>query len=427
MVLFCFFELVNEARYSNIKVLHIVAGNINGGAARGAYWLHRGLLENNVKSKILTNSRVDIDDNSVISICRTPFDRLKYCIWKKLESLLLLFFPKKLNSAFSTGLFGFNLIKHKEFIEADIIHLHWINDCFINMKLLSTINKPIVWTLRDMWPFTGGCHVAESIGCDNYKYGCGSCKSLGSNKSNDLSKFIIRNKVKYFPKKMKIIGISNWITRKALDSYIFKNFSVQTIPNNIDIKFFTNFSKSSSKKKLGINTQKKIICCGASSLNDKWKGFDLFIKCLFLLDSKKYFIILFGTVDSKIIKNLKFEYKNFGFVQNNNFLNNIYSASDVFVAPSYVESFGKTIAESMLCGTPAVCFDATGSRDIISHKKDGYVARSFEPNDLASGIQWVCNICDYKKISSEAEKKIKSNYSSLDISRKYIDLYKGLI
>lgn len=207
----------------------------------------------------------------------------------QLDNLLLVFYPKRKRVIFSTGMFGIDFTKTREYQEADIIHLHWINGGFVNIKHLSKINKPIVWTMRDMWPFTGGCHY--SMGCENYKTGCGNCVQLQSNSSYDLSKFILNRKKKYLPKNMKIVGISRWLSNKAKESELFSKFDVRTIPNNINTREFFPVDKKIAREILGIKTDKKVILTGSINVGDFYKGFSKYLEAVKTLDKDKYFCV----------------------------------------------------------------------------------------------------------------------------------------
>ena len=406
-----------------MKILHIVAGDLSGGAARGAYWLHQGLISQRVDSKVFTNSKITLGDNKVISTTQTKKDKLYNIFRIQIEQLLLRFTKNK--NIFSTGLFGVNFTKTQEYKEADIIHLHWINGGFVNIKHLSKIDKPIVWTMRDMWPMTGGCHY--SMGCEKYKTGCGNCEQLQSNRNYDLSKFVLNRKKKYLPKTMKLVGISNWLSDKAKESNLFKDFDIRTISNNINTDEFFVVEKKIVRDMLGIQTNKKIILCGSTSLKDFYKGFSKYIEALEKLDKDKYFLCFFGNLDKNVTDALGFEYKSFGYLNDNISLRLAYSCADVFVAPSLMDAFGKTLAESMACGTPVVCFDATGPKDIVTHKVDGYKAKPFESEDLACGIEWVLNTTNYDELCVNARKKVVREFDSEVVAWKYIDLYKEVI
>jgi glycosyltransferase involved in cell wall biosynthesis len=408
-----------------MKVLHIVAGDLDGGAARGAYWLHCGLKDLGIDSKIFTNSKITLGDNSVVTINNSKKRKAINIIRGQLDNLFPLFYRKRKIIIFSSGFFGVDFTKTNEYKEADIVHLHWINGSFVNIKHLGKIEKPIVWTIRDMWPMTGGCHYAME--CDKYKTGCGNCEQLNSHSSYDLSKFILNRKKKYLPKDMKIVGISHWLSDEAKKSELFKDYDVRTISNNIDSKEFFPVDKDIAKKILGIKSSKKIILVGSTNLKDFYKGFNKYLEAIKQLDKEKYFLCFFGNVDKNVVSDLGFEYKSFGYLNDNISLRLVYSCANVFVAPSLMEAFGKTIAESMGCGTPAICFDATGPKDIVTHKVDGYKVESFKSDDLFSGIEWILNNKNYEELCQEAREKVMREFDSVVVAKKYIELYKELL
>ncbi|MBT6107964.1 MAG: glycosyltransferase [Campylobacteraceae bacterium] len=408
-----------------MKILHIVSGDLNGGAARGAYWLHSGLKELNIDSKIFTNSKITLGDNSVVTINNSKKRKAINIIRGQLDNLFPLFYRKRKKIIFSSSFFGVDFTKTNEYKEADIVHLHWINGSFVNIKHLGKIEKSIVWTMRDMWPMTGGCHYAME--CDKYKTGCGNCEQLNSHSSYDLSKFILNRKKKYLPKDMKIVGISHWLSDEAKKSELFKDYDVRTISNNIDSKEFFPVDKDIARKILGIKSSKKIILVGSTNLKDFYKGFDKYLEAIKQLDKEKYFLCFFGNVDKNVVSDLGFEYKSFGYLNDNISLRLVYSCANVFVAPSLMDAFGKTIAESMGCGTPVVCFDATGPKDIVTHKVDGYKAESFKSDDLSSGIEWILNNKNYEELCQKARNKVVGEFDSVVVAKKYIELYEEIL
>jgi len=410
-----------------VKVLHIVAGDLTGGAARGAYWLHQALVELGVDSKVWTNSKATFGDERVYSILQTKKDKLFNIIRSQIDINIQRFYSKRKKVIFSTAFIGVDFTKSDIYKQSDIVHLHWINRGFMNIKHLSKINKPIVWTIRDMWPMTGGCHVAAALNCDNFKFGCGNCQQLNSNSSFDLSKIILNRKKKYLPKNSKIVGISSWLSSEAKKSDLFQDFDVRTIHNNVNTDDFFSVVKKLAREILGINTEQKIILAGAQSLKDFYKGFDKFIEAIKQLDKAKYFLCFFGNLDKAVAEATGFEYKSFGFLYDTVSLRLVYSASNVFVAPSLMDAFGKTLAESMACGTPVVCFDATGPKDIVTHKKDGYNAKPFESKDLANGIEWVLNNENYDDLCKNAREKVLKEFDSKVVARKYIELYEEVL
>ncbi len=408
-----------------MKILHIIAGNLAGGAARGAYWLHQALVKEGIDSNVWTNSHITLGDERVRTTIKSPMDKVLNSIRSQLDANFQLFYPKRKKVIFSTGFFGIDFTKSREYKTADIIHFHWINGGFVNIKHISKIDKRIVWTMRDMWPMTGGCHY--SIECDRYKYGCGNCKQLGSGSKYDVSKYILYRKKKYLPKNLKLVGISNWLSQEAKRSELFRNTEIKTIYNNIDTNSFFPIEKKQAREILGIKTDKRVILAGAQNINDFYKGFDKFLEAVNLLDREENLLLFFGKIDKSILDRLGFEYKSFGFLYDLISLRLVYSASDVFVAPSLMDAFGKTLAEAMACAVPVVCFDATGPKDIVEHKITGYKAVPFESEDLANGIRWVLNNENYKQLCKSAREKVITEFDSEIIAKKYIDFYKDIL
>lgn len=409
-----------------IKVLHLVAGDIGSGAARGAYWLHLGLRRAGVDSKVLTTSRRTLGDENIISITGTSLKRaIAACRWF-FDLVTALVYPRRKHLIFSSGFLGPDLTGIAEFREADIIHLHWVNSGFFNIRYFGKIKQPIVWTLRDMWPMTGGCHYADFSFCDRYQDRCGQCKQLGSRSDFDLSRIIWNRKKKFYRKDIKYVGISDWIADKARESGLLKGLDIRTIHNNIDVEQFSPVDKVEAKRSLGLGTDKKLILVGATALNIPFKGLNLFIEALNSLDKDKYLLGFFGKGREGRFNSLGYEIKYFGQVSDNAMLSCIYSAADVFVSPSMIEAFGKTIAEAMACGTPSVCFDVSGQKEIVDHQLNGYKAVAFDPVDLARGIEWVVQAEDYAGLCRSAREKVTREFTSQVAAGRYLDLYREL-
>lgn len=409
----------------NLKVLHLVIGDLAGGAARGAYWLHQGLLSHGVDSRILNDSPVSFQDKTLTTVSSSKKDQFLRFLRRRLDSAPASFYPNRIKNNFSSGLAGYDFTKTKVYNEASVIHLHGVSGGFVSVRHLRKTMKPIIWTFRDMWPMTGGCHY--SMTCDNFVRGCGNCPQLRSSTNLDVTRLIYFAKKKYIPKSVKVVGISRWISDLAKESALFKHHDVRTISNNIDTTLFSPIDKCVAKSILGIKTEKKIILVGAQAPTDFYKGFDKYLQAIQYLKKNEYHLCFFGNVDPNIVCQMGFTYNLFGYLSDPISLRLVYSAADVFVAPSVMEAFGKTLAESMACGTPVVCFDATGPRDIVDHKINGYRAIPFFSEDLATGIAWVCQNERTSELSHAARHKSLSYFDNKVIANQYIALYREAI
>ena len=227
-----------------MKILHIISGSLSGGAARGAYWLHQGLLELGVASRVLTTSKETYGDPTVTTLAGDKKGKLGVFVRRQVDANLQAVYRKRQGLIFSTGLVGRDFTGSKAYQQADIVHLHWICGGMVNMRHLARIKKPMVWTMRDMWPMTGGCHYAME--CARYRSGCGRCPQLGSGRQRDLSRWIYTRKKKYIPQQTKLVGISHWLSDCARQSALFQGVDVRTIHNNVSTKDFFPVDKAAA-------------------------------------------------------------------------------------------------------------------------------------------------------------------------------------
>lgn len=409
-----------------MKVLHLFSGELAGGAARGAYWLHLAQREIGIDSTVLTNGREAKGDASVTALGQKPWKRVQVALRARFGNAPVYLYRKRQPWIFNTGFAGLDFTKLPEYRQADLIHLHWING-LVAMRTLRKMKKPVVWTLRDMWPLTGGCHYA--INCERYELGCGQCPQLGSNRAWDLTRLVVANKRASLPKQLRVVGISEWLTKCASTSQVFKGVPVQTISNNVDTRTFYPTPPEIARQALGLPLDKRIILVGAQSVTDFYKGFDQFLEGMRCVQRDDVHVLTFGRDAGSGLAALDVSHAHLGFLSDTLALRLVYAAADVFVAPSLMDAFGKTLAESMACGTPVVCFDATGPKDIVEHRVTGYKAAPFEPAGLAEGIQWVLNLPRerHEALRRDARERAVKRFDSRVIAGQYKTLYEEML
>ena len=394
-----------------MKILHIIGGDLSyGGAAKGALILHNALFKAGINSSILndTPSKNNYYKNTTY-INQNFLSRLKYKTYVGIEKILKSIFLHSPRETFTIGLFGFDVTKLPEYKNADIIHFHWLNQGFVRLGCLSKINKPVVWTVRDMWVFTGGSHYTMDF--EKYENG-------------KLSKIIQSYKKKNYKKDFRFITISDWLKDKAKNSEVLKEFNVKRIYNNIDLSSFRSIDKKTGKLNLKITTTKKIILYGANNPQSKRKGWEIFVDSLKKIDKSKYFLLIFGNFWSKqTLDEIGIDYKSLGFINDKKILNYAYACADLFVASSIQDGWPKTFAEALYCDTPVVCFSNTSIAEIVDHKVNGYIVNKFDAEGLRDGIEWVSE----KKLELEKAKFKITEFGSDTIAKKYIEVYKNLL
>ncbi|MBW2741769.1 MAG: glycosyltransferase, partial [Deltaproteobacteria bacterium] len=319
-----------------MKILQVNTSDISGGAARAAYRIHKGLQGSGINSKMLVQSKLS-DDKTVIG----PDNKMKKGFAKlrpTLDSAVKKFFSGSSKTIFSSAWLPFSGIPSRiKSIAPDIIHLHWICGGMLRIEELKQINKPIVWTLHDMWAFTGGCHYSDD--CDRFQQDCGNCPQLNRSVKNDLSWSALRRKKKAWSGlDITIVTPSRWLAECAKKSSLFKNRRVEVIHNGLDLNLFKPIAKTTARKIWDLPIDKKLILFGAmSATSDHRKGFDLLYEGLKQLSaqwSDKAELVVFGSSEPKNPPDFGLPVHYLGRLHDDVSLALLYAAADVMVVPS---------------------------------------------------------------------------------------------
>ena len=411
-----------------MKILYVNNYDISGGAAQAAYRLYKGMSAANIDAEYLV-ARKHSKDRSI----RTTY-RIFPNFFSKAHSFIDKL-PLKLYSKKQEGVFSQAMVLTKAYhsitkLNPDIIHLHWIAGGFMRIEDIAKLREPILWTLHDMWAFTGGCHYDNN--CEKYKVHCCKCPSLGSSKDHDLSYINFQRKQNAFKSlDLTIITPSNWLAECAKKSKILGEKPVHVIPGSIDINIFRPIEKSKAKKHFGLPLDSKIIMFGAmNAISDKRKGYEkltLALDILFQYNFENNKIVVFGSSNQQITKNDDPRFIYFGYFKDPESLSMLYSAADVIVVPSIQENLSNVVLEALSCGTPVVAFNIGGMPDMIEHKISGYLARPHDPKDLAAGINWVLNEANYPVTSNYCRNKAINNYSIDLCVKQHLNLYSNVL
>lgn len=404
---------------NKLNIVHLVSAD-RGGAYRAAFRLNQALNEDGVNSRIIVVEKKGEDQN-VLPYFKNNFMLLIFKILRRISVTRVRKF--NLSSILYESNFGLPLWKFTDILNADIIHLHWINDGMLSNQGLEKIchlDKPVVWTMHDMFSFTAGCYYDNS--CGGYKLGCNKCKLAGNNSDLDnyIKKLYSEKEKVYDNTDINFVGCSRWITECAKMSSLCKNKKVINIPNPVNTMTFKAINKEEAKKRLGINTSKNIILFGAIASDSDWrKGYKYLKQALEYLNPKEYLAMVFGN-SNKI--DIDMENISMGIINDDREVSLLYSAADVFVAPSIQENLSNTVLESLSCGTPVVAFDIGGMSDMIKDGETGYLAKAFDTKEMALLIEKAIE----KNKTFQCREFIKENFSYSQISKSYINLYNEL-
>ncbi len=415
-----------------MRILLINTAERIGGAAIAASRLAEALRNNDIKAKILVRDK-QTEQITTVALNKS-WKHIWHFAWERITIWAANGFTRKRLFSVDIANTGTDITSLPEFTQADIIHLHWINQGMLSLNDIKKIiesGKPIVWTLHDMWPYTGICHYAND--CSNYKTSCHNCPSLVRPHKKDLSYTTFRKKEKLFANaNITFVGCSNWITEMAKESKLIGDKNIFSIPNAINTNLFRPYDKVQTRKKLNLPTDKKLLLFGSMKITDKRKGIDYLIEACNIIArdypelSKKLGVVVLGGKSEEYSSIFPFPFYSMSYVSNEKDIVNIYNAVDLYVTPSLQDNLPNTIVEAMACGIPCVGFNTGGIPQMIDHLHNGYVAEYKSSKDFANGIIWALTEEDYETLSEEAHRKAISTYSENIVAHQYIKIYNNI-
>lgn len=393
-----------------MKVVHLSYGDGGAGAGRQAHRLHSQLRRNGLDSSMLVVNKTS-SDPSVHTTNKGGVGRATTLFSQMKEA----YFNKKHVSTIKQGAFStakgsiYSIAKHPSIQKADVVILRWINGGMLSPEAIARINKPIIWTLSDTWPFTGGCHYPGD--CSAFNSSCKNCPQLRTPTAKDISHKLWKRKLKSYKNlNLHIVAPSRWIYKLAQSSSLFQQHKIHYIPTGVDTKVFYPIDRTVARKALGLPEDKTIIAFGAlGATSDPRKGYKHLKKAISILATSsigsRMHLLAFG--NNKKIE-LDIATTGLGTLQDELSLRLAYSAADIFVAPSIEENLANTCLESLACGTPIAAFPIGGMPDILNCTSSGLLAKKISAQSLADSI---VHFVTSDKLKSQNQNRLDKNNS----------------
>lgn len=413
-----------------MKPLIVSTFDTHGGAARAALRLHKGLQRQGLPSQMLV--QYQFSDDPTIRSTSSQFERWIDKLKPTLDDLPLKLYQQRV---FQDGIFSLHWVPDQlsakiNLPDIDVVNLHWIRG-YMQLESLSAIKKPLVWTLHDMWAFTGGCHYA--VNCEHYQHHCGHCPQLGSQQDWDLSSWVWHRKSKAWQNlKLTLVTPSQWLARCVKSSALLQHQSVVVIPNSLDTQIFKPVAPAIARDRLNLPQNKPLLLFGTASPNaNSRKGIHLLQAALQKLKSagkSDLELVIFGASQPQSATEWTFKTHFLGSLGDEVSLALAYAAADIFIAPSTQDNLPNTVMEALACGTPCLAFKIGGMPDMILHQQNGYLAQPFEPEDLVQGITWLLEDSNrLQQLKQQARETAEQEFTLSVQAQRYAQLFEQVI
>ena len=413
-----------------MRVLIVNTSERTGGAAVAANRLLEALNNNGVKAKMLVRDK-ETDQLTVAGLPSSWRHHWNF-LWERFVIWLHLHFRREHLFEVDMANAGTDITSLPEFQEADVIHLHWINQGMLSLKgirKILTSGKPVVWTMHDIWPATSVCHYTR--GCEQYLSQCVQCPLLPG---GSLARWVWNRKRQMLSgQRITYVCCSEWLAGEARKSALLSGQRIVSIPNAIDTRQFRPQDKQQARQAVGLPNDRRVILFVSQRVTDPRKGISYFVEAVSRLVGQhpemkdNTGVAILGGHAEEVASLLALPSYPLGYVSNPSQIVNVYNAADVFVLPSLEDNLPNTLMEAMACGVPCVGFHVGGIPEMIHHQVNGYVAQERDAADLAEGIHYVLADADYATLSRECLHHVAQKYSQQSVANRYIEEYQNRI
>lgn len=413
-----------------MRVLLVNTSEKTGGAAIAANRLLEALNNHGARAEMLVRDK-QTDNPRVHVLPPTPLHRFRF-VAERGEIFVANKFRKNRLFEVDCATHGADITSLPQFREADVIHLHWVNQGMLSLKGIAKIlrsGKRVVWTMHDMWPCTGICHQARV--CEGWRTGCGSCPLLyGGGRPGDLSAWTYRRKAAtYAIAPICFVACSDWLADIARQAPLLKGHTVESIPNPVNTSFYSPADRAAARRELGLPLDKKLLLFVAYRATDKNKGID-FLRDAVAVIARRYpdlrdtlGVLPVGREAETLRDAFACSAYPFNYVSDEHTMRTLYRAADILVMPTLQDNLPNTVAEAMACGVPCVAFRVGGLPQMIDHQKNGFLARYMDTEDLADGILATLFSMEWGQMSAEARRKAERAYSEQAVATRFMKVY----
>lgn len=415
-----------------ISIAHFTLTDAGGGAAGAISRLHHELLRQGITSRLHVGRKLGTDPHTHDLSDSCLLQKHALTLSRRLDLLPLLLRHGRPDAFWSPGWHSLRDVS-QEAAGADVLCFYWVPRGLLGVtqigRLLS-LGKPCVWRLSDMWPFTGGCHYSGD--CTNFQRGCGSCPQLRSHRARDLSSRLFASKRNYWRTgNLTVVSPSYWMADAARQSPILADRDIRVIATGVDTEVFRPLERAEARRAWGLPPDRRLVLFGADAgLRDGRKGGAAVLDVMRRIAAEgntDLGLVLFGTDTAPEGLPDAVSLHPMGTITDQARLAQLYSACDVFLAPSKQENLANTVLEAMACGIPVVAFALGGMIEAIEHGRTGLLVA---PGDVATLAGMTAMLLADEsmrlRFSAESRTRARASFDLRTQTTKYIALYREL-
>jgi len=413
----------------HMKVAIISSHDLEGGAGKAAYRLFEALRRAGTDAQMFVQRRASLEAH--VHGPSGSWNNVKAGLRWRLDHA-----PAQLTGArrgeFSVGWMPGGMAMGLKEFSPDVVHVHWVQSGFVSLGELASLSVPWVWTAHDMWPFTGGCHYDND--CERFATNdCRPCPMQRSRPNAPLARWRLRAKTHLTNARMAFVAPSQWMAGVARRSPVARKATVRCIANGIDLNRFVRLDREAARSLFGLALDRVVILLGAANVgSDLRKGAAQLEQALARLAGSDSLanaqLCVFGTAVRRELVLHGVPVLEVGHLRDEESLVALYSAADLFVAPSLQDNLPNTVLEAMACGLPCVAFNIGGMADLINDGVSGRLAAQGDVGALALCIQQVLSDSAWRAAAGRAARRRAEEYFSYSrLAAEHTDLYGQLL
>jgi glycosyltransferase involved in cell wall biosynthesis len=312
---------------------------------------------------------------------------------------------------------------------ADLVNLHWVGGETLSIEDIGRIRQPVVWTLHDMWPFSGGEHYGPDDAHARWRRGYTRANRPSGIRGLDLDRLVWERKGRAWRRPIHVVAPSQWLAECARGSALFKSWPISVIPNPLDTTVFRPHARTLAREILGLPDGARIVLFGAlGGTQDPRKGGDLLLEALRQLagtaSHDATLGVIFGQSTPAQAPAIGMPLRWMGHLSDDVTLSLLYSAADVMVVPSRQENLPQTATEAQACGCPVVAFNCTGLPDAVVHQQTGMLVPAFDTGAMAQAIALLLSDASLReRFGQAARARAEALWTARKVAAQYLACY----